>query len=56
MADGLELVFVRRIGLDSETGCEDELANGGGEAGEEGVEGLDFCRGKSKRQLGFARV
>ena len=35
-----ELAFVGRVGLHAQRGGEDELADGGGEAGEEGVEGL----------------
>lgn len=45
MADGLEFVRVLRVGLDSETGCEDELTDCGAETGEEGVEGLDLGGG-----------
>lgn len=41
MGDGSELGLVLGIGLDAQRGCEDELANGGAEAGEEGVEWLD---------------
>lgn len=40
MANALELILVLRIGLDAQRGREDELADGGAEAGEEGVEGL----------------
>lgn len=40
MADALELIFVLRVRLDPQTGGQDELANGGAEAGEEGVEWL----------------
>lgn len=41
MADLAEFFPVGRVGLDAEGGGEDELADGGGEAGEEGVEGLE---------------
>jgi hypothetical protein len=41
MRDGSELGLVLRIGLDAQRGCEDELADGGAEAGEEGIEWLD---------------
>ena len=35
-----ELSLVGRVGLDAQRSCEHELADCGGEAGEEGVEGL----------------
>jgi hypothetical protein len=40
MRDILEITLVRVIRLDAKTGCEDELAHGGTEAGKEGVEWL----------------
>ena len=40
MADGLEFILVLRVGLDAQAGGQDELTDGGAEAGEEGVEGL----------------
>lgn len=49
VTNGFELVFVFRVGLDAETGGQDELADCGAEAGEEGVEGLWRVR-----VLGFA--
>ena len=42
VADGLEFLPVRRIGLDTQRSGQDELADGGGEAGEECVEWLFF--------------
>ena len=36
----VEIFLVRRVGLDSQAGGENELADGGAEAGEERVEGL----------------
>ena len=39
-ADSLELVFVFRVGLDAQASRQDELTDGGAEAGEEGVEWL----------------
>ncbi len=41
MRHGLELGPILHIRLDAQTGREDELADRGAEAGEEGVEGLD---------------
>jgi hypothetical protein len=40
MRHGLELGPILHIRLDAQTGREDELADRGAEAGEEGVEGL----------------
>lgn len=40
MRDILKIGLVLRVGLDAQRGSEDELADGGAEAGEEGVEGL----------------
>lgn len=40
MADTLKLLPVLRVTLDAQGSGEDELADGGAEAGEEGVEGL----------------
>ena len=40
MTDGSKLGFVFRVRLDAQAGREDELADRGAEAGEEGVEGL----------------
>lgn len=40
MADALELRLILWVSLDAETSGEDELADGGAEAGKEGVEGL----------------
>jgi len=40
MRDIFEFGLVVRVGLHAKRGREDELANGGSEAGEEGVEGL----------------
>lgn len=40
VADGLEFILVLRVGLDAQAGGQDELTDGGAEAGEEGVEGL----------------
>lgn len=40
VADGLEFIFVFWVGLDAQAGRQDELTDGGAEAGEEGVEGL----------------
>ena len=49
MTDGPKLGLVLRVRLDAQTGREDELADRGAEAGEEGVEGLFFCaRGKRR--------
>ena len=49
MTDGPKLGLVLRVRLDAQTGREDELADRGAEAGEEGVEGLYFCaRGKRR--------
>lgn len=42
MRNILKLLFIRRIRLDAQTGGENELADCGAEAGEEGVEGLFF--------------
>lgn len=38
--DAAKVALVLRVGLDAQAGREDELADGGGEAGQEGVEGL----------------
>ena len=40
MANTLKLILILRVGLDAQRRCEDELADGGAEAGEKGVEGL----------------
>ena len=45
MTDGPELGFVFRVRLDAQTGWEDELADCGAEAGEEGIEGLEGRHG-----------
>ncbi len=42
MTDAPELQLVLRIRLDAQTGREHELPDRGAEAGEEGVEGLQF--------------
>ena len=51
-----KLRLVVRITLDAQAGREDELADCGAEAGEEGVEGLFFLRKSlvSSAQLGAA--
>ena len=51
MTDGPKLGFVLRVRLDAQTGREDELADRGAEAGEEGVEGLFVARGQTRRTL-----
>lgn len=40
MAHTPKLLLILRVRLDAQAGREDELADGGAEAGEEGVEGL----------------
>lgn len=40
MRNALKVGLVLRVGLDAERRCEDELADAGAEAGEEGVERL----------------
>ncbi len=40
MANTLKLILILRVGLDAQRRRKDELADGGAEAGEEGVEGL----------------
>lgn len=40
MADSLEFILVLRIGLDAQASRQDELTDGGAEAGEEGIEWL----------------
>lgn len=40
MTNAAKLEPVLRVRLDAQTGREDELADGGAEAGEEGVKGL----------------
>ena len=42
MTDTAKLAFILGVRLDAQRGREDELADGGAEAGEEGVEGLLF--------------
>lgn len=42
MRHGLELGPILHIRLDAQTGRKHELADGGAEAGQEGVEGLYF--------------
>lgn len=44
MTDALELGLILQVGLDAQTSREDELADRGAEAGEEGVEGLSRDR------------
>ena len=44
MRNALKVGLVLRVGLDAQRGSEDELADGGAEAREEGIEGLDVTR------------
>lgn len=56
MRYGAKVGLVLRVGLDSQAGGKDELADGSSEAGEESIEGLygRVSRGWRMRQGGFS--